>query len=160
MVFVTAFDHHALRRHDAIDYLTQADLGQPLRQPLRACGQAGGRRRQPEYRRTRRKRLPALATDWHQTPRRILGQRRDDSSASPWRAIRGQAERDYVRIHARRDYLIRTSSRHQATSRSDDFHLHRSSIVHCGAVLASNLPPPPPTSWCSVDGAGVRVGRT
>lgn len=169
VVFVTAFDHHALRAFsvNAIDYVTKpVDPGR-LRQALERAHQAALTRHQSD-------RLSELQ-ETVSTLRRLLSEQRTEQGEF-WVKVRGehlriaqekvirfQAERDYVRIHvdgANYLYQETLASLEQRLAASGFLRIHRSTLVRREALV--RLKPGPFAALIAVlsDGSEIRVGRT
>ena len=169
VVFVTAFDHHALRafENNAVDYVTkpiepgrfhlaieraraaagarlQSDRIAELQETLHALKQALGRenRRNREF--------------WVRTHGEYLRVPADD-------VIRFQADRDYVRLHvADGDYLYQESlaSLERRLDPARFLRIHRSTIVQRSAIDRVKQMPFASLVAVLTDGSEVRVGRT
>lgn len=169
VVFVTAFDHHALRafENNAVDYVTkplepgrfhlaieraraaagarlQSDRIAELQETLHALKQALGRenRRNGEF--------------WVRTHGEYLRVPADD-------VIRFQADRDYVRLHvADGDYLYQESlaSLERRLDPARFLRIHRSTIVQRSAIERVKQMPFASLVAVLTDGSEVRVGRT
>lgn len=169
VVFVTAFNHHALRAFEAkaIDYVTkpvepgrfevamarardaarstlQSDRIAELQETVAALKQAlGGSDR-------------AASDIWVRSKGEYLRIASDS-------ILRFQAERDYVRIHVQgADYLYQENlaSLERRLNPSEFVRIHRSTIVRIGAIM--RVRPAPFAALIAVlsDGTEVRVGRT
>lgn len=169
LVFVTAFDQHALRAFDAnaVDYVTK-----PI-DPLR-FGVAMERARQTV---TARQQIDQLI-EMHETIialKRALGEspspvgdiwakvRNEHVRIAPQRILRLQAERDYVRIHVDgADYLLNESlsSLERRLDRADFMRIHRGTIVRREAVARIRQAPFAALIAVLSDGSEARVGRT
>lgn len=169
VVFVTAFDHHALRafENNAVDYVTkpiepgrfhlaieraraaagarlQSDRIAELQETLHALKQALGRenRKNGEF--------------WVRTHGEYLRIPADD-------IIRFQADRDYVRLHiADGDYLYQESlaSLERRLDPARFLRIHRSTIVQRSAIERIKQMPFASLVAVLTDGSEVRVGRT
>lgn len=169
VVFVTAFDHHALRafENNAVDYVTkpiepgrfhlaieraraaagarlQSDRIAELQETLHALKQALGResRKNGEF--------------WVRTHGEYLRIPADD-------IIRFQADRDYVRLHiADGDYLYQESlaSLERRLDPARFLRIHRSTIVQRSAIERIKQMPFASLVAVLTDGTEVRVGRT
>lgn len=169
VVFVTAFDHHALRafENNAVDYVTkpiepgrfhlaieraraaaaarlQSDRIAELQETLHALKQALSRenRRNDEF--------------WVRTHGEYLRVPADD-------IVRFQADRDYVRLHiADGDYLYQESlaSLERRLDPARFLRIHRSTIVQRSAIERIKQMPFASLVAVLTDGTEVRVGRT
>lgn len=169
IVFVTAFDHHALRAFEvnAVDYLTK-----PLDTTRFAL--AMQRARMAALARNQEDRLAELqeviaslkqALDVHVEPPEALWVkvRGEHLRVAQDDILRLQAERDYVRIHlADANYLFHETlaALEQRLAPDAFIRIHRSTIVRRSAVV--RLRPAPFAAWVAVlaDGSECRVGRT
>ncbi|MDR7231782.1 DNA-binding LytR/AlgR family response regulator [Caulobacter sp. BE264] len=169
IVFVTAFDHHALRAFDAnaIDYVTKpiepgrfALAMTRARSAAHAQGQAD---RIVELQET----LSSLKRDLdaNSDPVRDFWVKSGGHYVRipPETILYFQADRDYVRIHVpASDYLYQESlaSLERRLSPGDFWRVHRSAIVRRGAI--ARIKPAPFSSLVLVltDGAEIRVGKT
>lgn len=168
LIFVTAFDHHALEAFaaNAVDYLTKpveparfAAAMARARDAVAARSQTDRIAELQEMVAALRRSLvvrPAAGTFW-------VKQRGEYLRLAPEAILRFQAERDYVRIHvAGADYLYQESL--AALERRLDpqlfLRVHRSTILRLGAV--QRLRPAPFGGLIAVmsDGAELRIGRT
>lgn len=169
VVFVTAFDHYALRAFEAnaVDYVTKPlDPGR-LRTALDRAHAAVEARshsdRLEELQETVRTLRQALQERPSGASEFWIKTQKDYLRIGVDRVIRFQAERDYVRIHtAGAEYLHHESlASLQARLDSDQFlRIHRSAIVRRDAI--QRLRPGPFSALIAVlsDGSEVRVGRT
>lgn len=169
VVFVTAFDHHALRAFEAnaVDYVTK-----PV-EPARFAG-ALDRARLAVESRVQEDRLAEMLETVAALKRALNDQPRRRSDF--WVKARGeylrltldtilwfQAERDYVRIHVQgANYLYQDSltALEQTLDQEAFLRIHRGAIVRRGAV--DRLRPAAFGALVAVltDGTEVRVGRT
>lgn len=169
VVFVTAFDHYALRAFDAsaVDYVTKPIEPGRFEQALQRARVAAESGAQAE-------RLDELRETVASLKRAIAGQSRRQSEfwvrrqgeylkIAPEDIIRFQADRDYVRLHvAGADYLYQESltSLESRLDRDAFLRIHRSTIVRRSAI--ARIRPAPFASLIVVltDGTELRVGRT
>jgi len=169
VVFVTAFDHHALRAFDAnaVDYVTKPVEPGRFRLAMERAREAAASRLQSDRIAELQETVAAL--------RRALGERQRHSGEfwvkwqgeylriAPEQILRFQADRDYVRIHIRdADYLYHENlaSLERRLDPADFLRIHRSTIVRCGAIV--RIKPARFAGLIAVlaDGSEVRVGRT
>lgn len=169
VIFVTAFDHHALRAFEAnaVDYVTKPI--EPGRFHL-----AMERARAVAAARMHGDRVAELQETVAALKRALTVQeKREDDFWVKWQGehlriaaeqvIRFQADRDYVRIHVRgADYLYQESlaSLERRLDPADFTRIHRATIVRRGAIVSIR-----PASFSALvavlcDGSEVRVGRT
>lgn len=169
VVFVTAFDHHALRAFDAnaVDYVTKPiDPGRFSMAMERARVAAGSR-----YQIDRVAELQETVTSLKQA---LCGQPRQTSEfwvktigeyvrIAPENIIRFQAERDYVRIHVTgANYLYQESlaSLERRLDPVDFMRIHRSTIVRRSMIARIKQAPFASFIAVFIDGSETRVGRT
>lgn len=169
VVFVTAFDHHALRafENNAVDYVTKPiEPGQFHLAIERARAAAGARLqsdRIAELQETLHALKQALGREnrkngefWVRTHGEYLRIPADD-------IIRFQADRDYVRLHiADGDYLYQESlaSLERRLDPARFLRIHRSTIVQRSAIERIKQMPFASLVAVLTDGTEVRVGRT
>ena len=169
VIFVTAFDHHALRAFDAnaLDYLTKpVDAGR-FRVALERARAVVESRLQTDRIAELQETITAL--------KRALGERsrsvrdfwvkaRDQHLRVPQESIlRFQAEGDYVRIHTGDAQYLYPDSLAALEKRLDpqDFmRIHRGHIVRRDAILRIRPAPFSALIITLQDGAEIRVGRT
>lgn len=169
VVFVTAFDHHALRAFEAnaVDYLTKPIEPGRFVQAMERARSAAGSQHQTD-------RIAELQETIASLKHALEGHARQDSEF--WIKVRGehvrirqqsiirfQAERDYVRIHvAGAEYLYQETlaALEQRLDPADFIRIHRSTIVRCSEIV--RIKPAPFASMIAVltDGSELRVGRT
>ena len=169
VIFVTAFDHHALRAFDAsaADYVTKpVDPGRLVAAIGRAMKVAQARRteeRLAELTET----VAALRTALHV---------QDTSAADLWIKVKGghvrvpvsqivsiQAERDYVRVFVDGGSYLMHESLASLEARLDErdfLRVHRSAIVRRNHVVRLRNAPFAALIAVLDDGSEVRVGRT
>lgn len=169
VVFVTAFDHHALRAFEAsaVDYVTKPV--EPGRFQL-----AMERARDVARSRLQADRITELQETVTSLKRALNGQTKRASDLwvkvhgeylriVPQQIIRFQAERDYVRIHlAGTDYLYQESlaSLERRLDPADFIRIHRGAIVRRQAIVRIKPAPFGALIAVLIDGTEVRVGRT
>lgn len=169
VIFVTAFDHHALRAFEAnaVDYVTK-----PIEPPrFRAAIERARRLVALEVRSERivelQETVAALRGALNvqsRPPVDFWVRAKGEHIRIPAdRIVRFQAERDYVRIHLDgTDYLYRASlaSLEQRLDPVEFVRIHRSAIVRRRAIV--RVRPGPFAALVAVlsDGAELRVGRT
>lgn len=169
VIFVTAFDHYALRAFEAaaIDYVTKPIEANRLRTAIE-------RARTAIAARTSADRVVEL-NETVQALRQAL-RKHDTQSADLWIKVRGefvrvaldrvvrfQAERDYVRIHTDgRSYLHHESlaSLERRLDPGEFLRLHRSSIVRRDCIVGLKQAPFAALIARLSDGSEIRVGRT
>lgn len=169
VVFVTAFDHHALRAFDAkaADYVTKPIEPGRFRAAMARARRLAGVQAREERIAELQETVAAL--------RGALGQRAR-ASIDFWVRARGdhlrvsaddvlwfQAERDYVRIHvAGANYLYRESlASLERRLEADAFaRIHRSAIVRRHAIMKVRTGPFAALVAVLSDGTEVKVGRT
>lgn len=169
VVFVTAFDHHALRAFaaNAIDYVTKPVETGRFQQAMERAHHAVVSRTQDD-------RIAELQETITVLKRALLLQtsgvgefwvktRGEHLRIAPEAILRFQAERDYVRIHiASADYLYQESlaSLEQRLDPAEFLRIHRSTIVRRAAIARIRLAPFAALVVVLSDGSEVRVGRT
>ena len=169
VVFVTAFDHHALRAFEvnAVDYLTKPVDPERFHLALERARMAAAARGQAD-------RVAELQEVVASLKRSLNHQRKP--AGELWVKTRGelvripqeniirfQAERDYVRIHvADSNYLFHETlaALEQRLDPAEFVRIHRSTIVRRNAI--TRFKPLPFAAWTAVlaDGTECRVGRT
>lgn len=169
IVFVTAFDHHALRAFDAkaIDYVTKpiepgrfVQAMERARSAARALGQADRIIELQETLSSLRRDLDSGAT----RPRDFWVRSGGEYIRLPPETILSfEADRDYVRIQVSgAEYLYQESlaSLERRLDPADFWRVHRSAIVRRGAI--ARVKPAQFSSLVLVlaNGAEIRVGRT
>lgn len=169
VVFVTAFDHHAIRAFEAnaIDYVTK-----PI-EPGRFQG-AMQRAYNAVLSTSQNDRITELQETVTSLKRALQGKAQgagefwikshgDYVRIAPENIIRFQADRDYVRIHTRdADYLYHENlaSLERRLDPSDFVRLHRSTMVRRNAISRVKSAPFASLIAVLIDGTEVRVGRT
>lgn len=169
VVFVTAFDHHALRAFEAsaVDYITKPVEPGRFSQAMAKAQAAAGNRRQVD-------RIAELQEMVASLKRELIVQTRRPTEfwvknqgeflrVRPEDIVRFQADRDYVRLHVHNaDYLYQESlsSLERRLDPAEFVRVHRGTIVRRGAI--TRVRPGPFASLIIVlrDGTEVRVGRT
>ncbi|QSA99002.1 response regulator transcription factor [Methylococcus sp. EFPC2] len=169
VVFVTAFDHHALRAFEAnaVDYLTK-----PI-EPGR-FGLAMERAKSAVAARNQTDRIAELQETIAALKRALCSQTKQNHEF--WVKVRGehiritqdhitriQAERDYVRIHVKgTEYLYHETltALEQRLNPEDFIRVHRSAIVRRNAIARIKKAPFAAMIAVMKDGAEVRIGRT
>ncbi|EIC28371.1 MULTISPECIES: LytR/AlgR family response regulator transcription factor [Methylomicrobium] len=169
VVFVTAFDHHALRAFEAnaVDYITK-----PI-EPGRFCTAmerarwAAASRLQADRIAELQETIVSLKRALNEQPKRAsefwVKVRDVFVRIAPENILRFQAERDYVRIHvAGADYLYQESlaSLERRLDPADFVRIHRSTIVRRSAIVRIRQAPFAALIAALADGSEVRVGRT
>ncbi len=169
VVFITAFDHHALRAFEAsaVDYITKPiEPGRFLRAMERA--------RQVVASHAQADQLGELRETVSSLKRALAGQTRRKEEfwvkaqgeylrIAPEEIIRFQADRDYVRLHVRgADYLYQESltSLERRLDPGDFLRIHRGTIIRRGALVRIKPAPFGALVVVMSDGSQLRVGRT
>lgn len=169
VVFVTAFDHHALRAFDAnaVDYVTKPVEPGRFHLAMERARAAAAHRLHSDRIAELQETVTAL--------KRALNRRAAQGGAfwvksqgaflrvAPEQILRIQAERDYVRLHlAGADYLFQESlaSLERRLDPGEFMRIHRSTIVRRSAVARIR-----PARFAALivvltDGSEQRVGRT
>jgi two-component system LytT family response regulator/two-component system response regulator AlgR len=169
VVFVTAFDHHAMRAFEAnaVDYLTKPVEPGRFEQAMERAKAAVAARNQTDRIAELQETIAALKRALREQPRQNhefwVKVRGEHVRVSQDRVIRIQAERDYVRIHVEgAEYLYHeTLTALEQRLNSEDFiRVHRGAIVRRDAI--ARIKPAPFAAMVAVmkDGAEVRIGRT
>lgn len=169
VVFVTAFDHHALRAFEAnaVDYVTKPIEPGRFALAMERAMLAAGSRHQADHIAELRETIASLRLTLGGHSRQDVEfwvkVRGEHIRISHDQIIRFQAERDYVCIHvadAKYLYQETLSSLEQRLAPSDFMRIHRSTIVRRSAVI--RIKPAPFASLIAVlvDGSEARVGRT
>lgn len=169
VVFVTAFDHHALRAFEAnaVDYLTKPVEPGRFTEAMARAKSAVSVRNQTDRIAELQETIAALKRALRAQPKQ---------NCEFWVKVRGehiritqdqitriQAERDYVRIHAEgAEYLYNeTLTALERRLPSEDFiRIHRSTIVRRNAITRIKQAPFAAMIAVMTDGAEVRIGRT
>jgi two-component system, LytTR family, response regulator len=169
VVFVTAFDHHALRAFEshAIDYVTKpiepGRFALAMERARAATSSRHQRDRIAELQETVASLKRALSAQ-SRPPRELWVKVRGEHVRIPQESIiRFQAERDYVRIHVSgADYLYHESltALEQRLDPSEFIRIHRGTIVRRGALVRIKKARFAALIAVLADGAEVRVGRT
>ena len=169
VVFVTAFDHHALRAFEAsaVDYITKPIEPGRFNIAMDRARLAATSRLQADHIAELKETVASLRCALDKQPRQIsefwvkvLG---EYVRIEPENIIRFQAERDYVRIHvAGADYLYQESlsSLERRLNPSDFMRIHRSTIVRRSMVVRIKQGPFAAFIAVLTDGSEARVGRT
>lgn len=169
VIFVTAFDHHAVRAFEAnaIDYVTKpiepARFQSAIERARHAVLSASQNDRIAELQETVTSLKRALNEREQRTGEFWVKSLGDYLRIAPESIIRFQAERDYVRIHTRdADYLFQENlaSLERRLDPADFMRIHRSTIVRRGAIARIKAAPFAALIVVLSDGCEVRVGRT
>lgn len=169
VVFVTAFDHHALRAFEtnAADYLTKPIEPGRFAQAMERAKSAVSARDQTDRIIEMQETIAALKRALREQPKQTqefwLKLRGEHIRISQDDIIRIQAERDYVRIHvngAQYLYHETLTALEQSLSPEDFIRIHRSSIVRRNAVARIKAAPFAALIAVMKDGTEIRIGRT
>lgn len=169
VVFVTAFDHHALRAFEAsaVDYVTKPiEPGRFLKAMERARVNAEGKARidqLSELEETVASLKSALAGQAKRKSEFWIKSHGEYLRVLPEEIIRFQGDRDYVRLHVNGgDYLYHESltSLERRLDPAEFLRIHRSTIIRKGAIARIKTGPFASLHIVLVDGSEVRVGRT
>lgn len=169
VVFVTAFDHHALRAFEAnaVDYLTKpiepGRFGLAMQRARSAVDSLNQADRISELHETIAALKQALREQPKQTGDIWVKVRSEHVRIAYGDIMRFQAERDYVRIHVLGAAYLHheTLTSLEARLSPDDFiRIHRSSIVRRDAILRIKSAPFAGLIAVLTDGSEIRVGRT
>lgn len=169
VVFVTAFDHHALRAFeaDAVDYVTKPVEPGRFRIAMERARAAAAAHGQGDRIAELQETVAALKRALNGRDRRTtdfwVKWQGDHLRIAPEQIVRFQADRDYVKIHVRdADYLYQESlAALERRLDPDEFmRIHRGTIVRRAAIV--RIKPAPFAALVAVlsDGSEVRVGRT
>lgn len=169
VVFVTAFDHHALRAFEAnaVDYLTKpvepGRFGQAMERAKAAVAARNQSDRIAELQETIAALKHALREQPKQNQEFWVKVRGEHIRVTEDRITRIQAERDYVRIHVEgAEYLYHETltALEQHLGSEDFIRIHRSTIVRRNAITRIKQAPFAAMVAVMTDGAEVRIGRT
>ncbi|PWB84614.1 MAG: DNA-binding response regulator [Methylocystaceae bacterium] len=169
VVFVTAFDHHALRAFEAnaIDYVTKPIEPGRFARALERARSAAGARLQADRVAELQETIASLKRSLTEQPKRPtefwVKARGDYLRITSDNVIRFQAERDYVRIHVLgADYLFQESlsSLERRLDGEEFLRIHRGAIVRRAAIIRIKQAPFAALIAVLSDGSEVRVGRT
>ena len=169
VVFVTAFDHHALRAFEAnaTDYVTKPVDPRRFGLAMERARSVMGSRHQADRIAELQEAVASLRRALSGQPRQAgefwVKVRGEHVRISPENIVRFQAERDYVRIHiADANYLYHEtlSSLERRLNPSDFMRIHRGTIVRVDAIVRIKQARFAALIAVLVDGSEVRVGRT
>lgn len=169
VVFVTAFDHHALRAFEtnAVDYVTKPVEPGRFRLAMDRARAAAGARLQADRIAELQETVAALKRAVNASAKREnefwVKAKGEYLRIAPETIIRFQADRDYVRIHVPGEsYLYHESlaSLERRLDGNEFLRIHRSAIVRRGAIVRIRQAPFASLIVVLSDGAEVRVGRT
>ena len=169
VVFVTAFDHHALRAFEAsaIDYVTKPLEPGRFNLAMERAGRVAAQRSQSEKVTELQEALSALKrelqTQAKRSPEFWVKSSGEFLRITPEDVIRFQADGDYVRLHVREaDYLYQESLA-ELERRLDPVEfvrIHRGTIIRRGAIARVKPGKFGALIVVLLDGSEVRVGRT
>ena len=169
VIFVTAFDHHALRAFEAnaVDYLTKPIEPGRFGLAMDRARAAIDTRHQADRIAELQETIAALKSAFHEQPKERIDfwvKARGEHVRIPADSvIRFQAERDYVRIYvAGAEYLYHETltSLEQRLDPDAFIRIHRSAIVRSNAIKRIKTAAFAAMIAVLTDGAEVRVGRT
>lgn len=169
VVFVTAFDHHALRAFEAnaVDYLTKPIEPGRFNLAMHRARTAASSHQQAERMSEMQGTIAALRRTLHDQPRLsgcIWVKVRGEHVRIPHADIRRiQAERDFVRIHVCGCSYLHHETLSALEGRLDPevfIRIHRSCIVRCDAILRLKLAQSADLIAVLSEGLEIRVGRT
>lgn len=169
VVFITAFDHHALRAFEvnAIDYITKpiepGRFDRALERARIAAESQSQTDRYMELQETVTSLKRALGSQTKRSGEFWVKSQGGHLRIGTEEILRFQADRDYVRLHVRdADYLYQESltALERRLDPGDFLRVHRGAIVRRDAI--ARIKPAPFGSLILVlaDGSEVRVGRT
>lgn len=169
VVFVTAFDHHALRAFEvnAVDYLTKPIDADRFNRALERARMAATSRGHADRVAELQEIIVSLKRSLNSQPRHaneLWVKARGELVRIPYENIlRFQAERDYVRVHvANANYLFHETlaALEQRLDPADFVRIHRGTIVRRNTI--ARFKPAAFASWIAVlaDGTECRIGRT
>lgn len=169
VVFVTAFDHHALRAFEAnaVDYLTKPVEPGRFEQAMERAKAAVAARNQTDRIAELQETIAALKRALREQPKQNqefwVKVRGEHIRVTEDRITRIQAERDYVRIHVDgAEYLYHETltALEQRLCPEDFMRIHRSAIVRRNAIARIKQAPFAAMVAVMKDGTEVRIGRT
>lgn len=169
VIFVTAFDHHALDAFEvnAVDYVTKPlEAGRFLAAMERARRAVMSRTMEDRVNELQEAIATLKKSAGEKLRRRAdmwVRSKGDYIRIAPEDILRIQAERDYVRIHASgREYLYNESmtALERRLEPADFIRVHRSSIIRRSAIVRIRQAPFSALVAVLSDGSEVRVGRT
>lgn len=169
VVFVTAFDHHALRAFEAnaVDYLTKPVEPGRFEQAMERAKAAVAARNQTDRIAELQETIAALKRALLEQPKQNhefwVKVRGEHIRVTEERITRIQAERDYVRIHVDgAEYLYHETltALEQRLCPEDFIRIHRSAIVRRNAIARIKQAPFAAMVAIMKDGTEIRIGRT
>ncbi|MBA8902928.1 LytTR family DNA-binding domain-containing protein [Phyllobacterium sp. P30BS-XVII] len=169
VIFVTAFDHHALRAFDAcaVDYVTKPIEPSRLHSALIRARLAVEARSSVEHVEELQETIAALRQALHRDEPRntdLWIKHHGDSIRLPLEKINWiEAERDYVRIHTSDRHFLHHESLASMERRldiSEFIRIHRSAIVRRSCIAKLKQAPFSALIAVLADGSEIRVGRT
>lgn len=169
VVFITAFDHHALRAFEAsaVDYITKPIEQGRFNLAMERAREAAVQRSQSEKVSELQEALAALKrelrTQARRTPEFWVKSSGEFLRIASGDVIRFQADGDYVRLHVRdADYLYQESlaELERRLDPAEFVRIHRGTIIRRGAIARVK-----PGKFAALivvlsDGSETRVGRT
>ncbi|OAI13673.1 DNA-binding response regulator [Methylomonas lenta] len=169
VVFVTAFDHHALRAFEAnaVDYLTKPIEPGRFELAMDRAKSAVAARNQTDRVAELQETIATLKRALREQPKQNhefwIKVRGEHIRITQDRITRIQAERDYVRIHVDgAEYLYHETltELEQRLCPEDFIRIHRSAILRRNAIARIKQAPFAAMIAVMKDGAEVRIGRT
>ncbi|MEW5686211.1 MAG: response regulator transcription factor [Pseudomonadota bacterium] len=169
VIFVTAFDHHALKAFEAnaVDYVTKPIDPERFRAAMEKARRTVAVHTRDERIAELQETVAALRGALNEQARSAVDfwvRTRGDHLRIPLDAVvRFQADRDYVRIHVDgADYLYRESlaSLERRLDPAAFVRIHRSALVARRAIVRVRPGPFAALTAILSDGAEIRVGRT
>lgn len=169
VVFVTAFDHHALRAFEAsaVDYITKPIEPGRFNMAMNRARLAVETLHQSERVAELKETIASLKSALSEQPKKNsefwVKVRGEHVRIEQGNIIRFQAERDYVRIHvAGAEYLYQESltSLERRLNPADFLRIHRSTIVRRSRIERIKQAPFAALIVVLADGSEARVGRT
>lgn len=169
VVFVTAFDHHALRAFEAnaVDYLTKPVEPGRFERAMERAKAAVAARNQTDRIAELQETIAALKRALSEQPKQNhefwVKVRGEHIRVTEDRITRIQADRDYVRIHVEgAEYLYHETltALEQILNPEEFLRIHRGAIVRRDAIVRIKQAPFAAMVAVMKDGTELRVGRT